>query len=196
MRYLVRERLFSITDDFWVTDEQGDQVFYVDAEIPLATARPWSSRRPAGRKLATIKHKLLTFTDAMEIEDDGGVMATVHKAVFSPLHHRANIDLAGGAGRLEAVGNLDRQDFEIRSAAGPSRGSLEPGPGPRHLRRGRRARPGRRAMICVAVCLDRIRAEGKTPPLGLRDLRVGQRELAAQVAQHRVVRGRARPAPR
>jgi uncharacterized protein YxjI len=33
MRYLVRERLFSITDDFWVTDEQGDRVFFVDAKI-------------------------------------------------------------------------------------------------------------------------------------------------------------------
>jgi uncharacterized protein YxjI len=27
MRYLVRERVFSIGDDFWITDEQGNRVF-------------------------------------------------------------------------------------------------------------------------------------------------------------------------
>ena len=32
MRYLVRERLFTITDDFWVTDERGDKVFLVDGK--------------------------------------------------------------------------------------------------------------------------------------------------------------------
>jgi uncharacterized protein YxjI len=32
MRYLVRERIFSITDDFWVTDEQGSDVFGVDGK--------------------------------------------------------------------------------------------------------------------------------------------------------------------
>jgi uncharacterized protein YxjI len=68
----------------------------------------------AGRKLASVKHKLLTFTDAINIEHDGAVVATVHRAVFSPLHHRAHIDLHGGGARLEAVGNIIDKDFEIR----------------------------------------------------------------------------------
>ncbi len=158
MRYLVRERLFSITDDFWVTDEQGDQVFYVDAKI-LSLRHALELKDASGRKLATIKHKLLTFTDAMEIEDDGGVVATVHKAVFSPLHHRANIDLAGG-GRLEAVGNIIDKDFEIRDGGQPVA---------RISRAWFRIRdtygvdvaPGQddALIICVAVCLDRIHAE-------------------------------------
>jgi uncharacterized protein YxjI len=45
MRYLVRERLFSITDDFWVTDEQGDKVFFIDAKI-LSLRHASSSRTP------------------------------------------------------------------------------------------------------------------------------------------------------
>ena len=67
----------------------------------------------SGATLATIRKKFLTFTDAMEIEHDGAVVATVHKAVISPLHHRAIIDIAG-RGRLEAVGNIIDKDFEIR----------------------------------------------------------------------------------
>src|SRR5487761_934320 len=103
MRYLVRERLFSIKDDFWVTDEQGNRVFFVNAKV-LSLHHTLALEDASGGKLASIKHKLLTFTDAMEIEHDGAVVATVHKAVFSPLHHRAIIDLRNGGGRLEAVG--------------------------------------------------------------------------------------------
>ena len=158
MRYLVRERLFSITDDFWVTDEQGDKVFFVDAKI-LSLRHALELKDASGRKVATIKHQLLTFTDAMDIEDDNGVVATVHKAVFSPLHHRANIDLAGG-GRLEAVGNIIDKDFEVtdgdRVLARVSRAwfrlrdtyGVDVSPDANDV-----------LMICIAICLDRIHAE-------------------------------------
>jgi uncharacterized protein YxjI len=95
----------------------------------------------------------------MEVERDGSVIATVHKAVFSPLHHRAIIDLPG-AGRLEAVGNIIDKDFEIRD-------------GHRVVGRVSRAwfrvrdtygvdvAPGEddALMICIAVCLDLIHHE-------------------------------------
>jgi uncharacterized protein YxjI len=158
MRYLVRERLFAIKDDFWITDEQGDKVFFVDAKI-LSLRHALELKDASGRKLATIKHKLVTFTDVMEIEGDGGVVATVHKAVFSPLHHRANIDIAGGE-RLEAVGNIVDKDFEIRAGGQPIA---------RVSRAWFRIRdtygvdvaPGQddALIICIAVCLDRIHAE-------------------------------------
>jgi len=158
MRYLVRERLFSITDDFWVTDEQGNKVFLVDGKA-LRLRETFELKDASGAILATIHKRLLTFTDAMEIEHDGAVVATVHKAVFSPLHHRANIDLAGG-GRLEAVGNIIDKDFEIRDGGQPVA---------RISRAWFRIRdtygvdvaPGQddALMICVAVCLDRIHAE-------------------------------------
>ncbi|HLI40070.1 MAG TPA: LURP-one-related family protein [Streptosporangiaceae bacterium] len=158
MRYLVRERLFSIKDDFWVTDADGNRAFFVDAKI-LSLHRALEFKDASGRPLATIKHRLLTFTDAMEIEHDGAVVATVHKAVFSPLHHRAHVDLAGG-GRLEAVGDIIDKEFEVRD-------------GDRVLalisRKWFRIRdtygvdvaPGENdaLMIAIAVCLDRIHAE-------------------------------------
>ena len=90
MRYLVRERIFSITDDFWVTDEQGDKVFLVDGKA-LRLRETFELKDASGRTLATIHKKLLSFTDALEIEHDGAVVAKVHKAVISPLHHRSVI---------------------------------------------------------------------------------------------------------
>ena len=156
MRYLVRERLFSIKDDFWVTDEHGNRAFYVNAKV-LSLHHTLVLEDASGRKLASVKHKLLTFTDAMEVEHDGAVVATVHKAVFSPLHHRAIIDLHDGGGRLEAVGDIIDKEFEVRD-------------GHRVLARisrkwfrvrdtyGVDVAPGENdaLMICVAVCLDRI----------------------------------------
>jgi uncharacterized protein YxjI len=155
MRYLVRERLFAIKDDFWITDEQGDKVFFVDAKI-LSLHHALELKDASGRKLATIKQKLVTFTDAMEIEGDGGVVATVHKAVISPLHHRSFIDIPGG-GRLEAVGNIIDKDFEIRDGgqvvAQISRSwfrvrdtyGVDVAPGENDA-----------LIICIAICLDRI----------------------------------------
>src|SRR5579859_596150 len=103
MRYLVRERLFDIKDDFWVTDEHGRRAFYVNARF-LSLHHTLVLEDAAGNKLASIEHRLLTLTDKMAIKHDGRVAATVHRAVFSPLHHKAYIDLHGGD-RLEAVGN-------------------------------------------------------------------------------------------
>jgi uncharacterized protein YxjI len=31
-RYLVREKMFSIGDDFWITDQGGNRVFLVDGK--------------------------------------------------------------------------------------------------------------------------------------------------------------------
>src|SRR5699024_331708 len=90
MRYLVRERLFSIGDDSWVTDERGDKVFLVDGKA-LRLREPFEPRDASGAALATIRKKVVALTDTLEIEHDGAVAATVRKALFSPLHHRANI---------------------------------------------------------------------------------------------------------
>lgn len=155
MRYLVRERLFSIKDDFWVTDQHGNKVFLVDGKA-LHIRETFELKDASGHKLATIHKRFLTFTDAMEIEHDGSVAATVHKAVFSPLHHRSIIDVRDG-GRLEAVGNIFDKEFEIRDGhrvvAQVSRSWFR-------IRDtyGVDIAPGENEplMICVAVCLDRI----------------------------------------
>ena len=158
MRYLVRERLFDIKDDFWVTDERGNGVFNVNAKF-ISLHHTLVLEDASGQRLATIKHRLLTFTDAIDIEHDGAVVATVHRAVFSPLHHRAHIDLHDG-GRLEAVGNIIDKNFEIRDghqvAARISRKWFRV-----RDTYGVEVEPGQNdaLMIAVAVCLDRIHQE-------------------------------------
>jgi uncharacterized protein YxjI len=155
MRYLVRERLFSIGDDFWVTDEQGDRVFLVDGHA-LRLRERFELKDAAGAVVATVKKKLIALRDTMEIEHDGAVVATVHKALISPLRHRSVIDLADGS-QLEAVGNIVDKEFDI----------LAVGQAVAHISRswfrvrdtyGVDVAPGQNdaLILAIAVCLDRI----------------------------------------
>jgi uncharacterized protein YxjI len=155
MRYLVREKLFSIGDDFWITDEQGNKVYLVDGKA-LRLRETFELKDSSGAVVATIRKRLLSLRDSMEIERDGAVIATVKKAIISPIHHRSVIELADG-GELEAVGNILDKEFEIRSG----------GMVLAHISRswfrmrdtyGLDVAPGQddALLIAIAVCLDRI----------------------------------------
>jgi uncharacterized protein YxjI len=155
MRYSVREKIFSIGDDFWVTDEQGNQVYLVDGKA-LRLRETFELKDRSGSVVATVCKKLLAIRDSMNIERDGTVIATVKKALISPLHHRSVVELSGG-GELEAVGNILDKEFEIRSGgavlAQISRSWFR-------LRDtyGVDVAPGQddALMLAIAVCLDRI----------------------------------------
>jgi uncharacterized protein YxjI len=97
------EKIFSIGDDFWVTDEQGNEAFLVDGKA-LRPRETFELKDPSGAVVATVRKRLLALRDSMDIERDAAVIATVKKAIISPLHHRSAVDLPGG-GELEAVGN-------------------------------------------------------------------------------------------
>jgi uncharacterized protein YxjI len=121
MRYQVREKIFSIGDDFWVTDEQGNEVFLVDGKA-LRLKETFELKDRSGAVVATVRKRLLALRDSMDIERDGTVIATVKKALISPLHHRSVVELPGGE-ELEAVGNILDKEFEIRSRGSPAHGS-------------------------------------------------------------------------
>ena len=155
MRYLVREKVFSIGDDFWVTDEQGNEAFLVDGKA-LRLRQTFELKDRSGAVVATVRKRLLAVRDSMDIERGGTVIATVKKAVFSPLHHRSVVELPGG-GELEAVGNITDKEFEIRSGgavlAQVSRAWFR-----MRDTYGVDVAPGQddALMLAVAVCLDRI----------------------------------------
>jgi uncharacterized protein YxjI len=155
MRYLVREKVFSIGDDFWVTDEQGADAFLVDGKA-LRLRQTFELKDRSGTIVATVRKKLLALRESMEIERDGAVIATVKKALISPLHHRFVVEIPGG-GEWEAVGNLVDKEFEIRSGgavlARVSRSWFRV-----RDTYGVDVAPGQddALVLSVAVCLDRI----------------------------------------
>jgi uncharacterized protein YxjI len=160
MRYLVQERLFSFTKDFWIEDQDGNRVFFVDGKA-LSLRETFELRDATGNLLTRIRKKLFAMRDTMDIEDGGGVIATVRPAFFSPLKHRYEIDLADG-GRLEAIGNFRDKDWELtdggRVAGRVSRQwfrirdtyGVEVAPGENDA-----------LIISIAVCIDRIHEDEK-----------------------------------
>src|SRR5215467_8363343 len=91
----MREKMFSIGDDYWIETEGGDKAFKVDGKA-LRMRKTFRLEGPDGKELYTIQEKKLSIRDKMEIERDGHTIATIKKALVSPLRDRYSIEVEGG----------------------------------------------------------------------------------------------------
>jgi uncharacterized protein YxjI len=110
-RFRMREKLFSIGDDFWIEDEHGSRAYRVDGKA--ARLRETILLKDVeGREVAKIQERKLSVRDKMAIERDGDTIATVHKALVG-LRDRFAIDVEGGED-LKAHGNIVDHEYEIK----------------------------------------------------------------------------------
>jgi uncharacterized protein YxjI len=158
MRYAVREKLFSIGDDYWITDERGDKAFLVDGKV-LRLRQTLEIQDPGGRVLVTVRKKLIAMHESMEIEEDGALAATVRKALVSPLRHRFTVELADGS-QLDVTGSVLDKDFEI-TAGGEVLARISRAWFRIRDTYGVEVAPGQDEvlLLAVAVALDRIRRD-------------------------------------
>jgi uncharacterized protein YxjI len=110
-RYQMREKMFAIGDDFWVETGGGERAFKVNGKA-LRVRDTLVLESPAGEELYTIQEKKLSVRDKMEIERDGRTVATVKKALVSPLRDRFSIGVEGGED-MEAKGNIVDHEYTI-----------------------------------------------------------------------------------
>ena len=109
-RYTLREKLFSIGDDFWIENDGGERIFKVNGKaLRLRETLVIESR--SGEELLKIQEKTLSVRDKMEIERDGHTVATVKKALIG-IRDRYSIDVADGED-MSAKGNFVDHEFEI-----------------------------------------------------------------------------------
>jgi uncharacterized protein YxjI len=111
-QYRMREKLFSIGDDYWIETGDGERAFRVDGKA-LRVRDTLVLEDPAGDELFTIQEKKLRVRDTMEIEHAGKMVATVKKALVSPLRDRYSIEVEGGDD-LEVKGNIVDHEFEFK----------------------------------------------------------------------------------
>jgi uncharacterized protein YxjI len=107
----MREKLFSIGDDFWVETDDGRRAFKVDGKA-VRLRKTFILESPSGEELFKIQEKKLHVRDTMEVEHDGHTVATIKKALVTPLRDRFAIDLEG-SGDWSAKGNIVDHEFEI-----------------------------------------------------------------------------------
>ncbi len=111
-RYLLREDLISIGDDFWIENESGQRVYRVDGKV-LRISKTYVFLDMAGNTLCRIKERLLTIKDTMEIENaDGREMAVVRKALISPLRDRWGVNVHNGPD-FDIRGNILDHEYSI-----------------------------------------------------------------------------------
>jgi len=70
MRYVMKQKLLSWGDDFYIRDEQGRDVFFVDGKA-LSFGDKLSFQDLAGHELAFIKQKVFAIGATYEIYRNG-----------------------------------------------------------------------------------------------------------------------------
>ena len=111
-RYTMREKMFAIGDDYWIETESGERALKVNGKA-LRIRDTLVLETPSGEELFTIQEKKLSVRDKMEIERDGRTVATIKKALVSPLRDRFSIEVDGGPD-LEAKGNIVDHEYEFK----------------------------------------------------------------------------------
>jgi uncharacterized protein YxjI len=110
-RYQMREKIFAVGNDFWIETEDGQRAFKVDGKA-LRIRSTFILESPSGEELFKIQEKKLSIRDTMEIERDGETVATIKKALITPLRDRFTIHVEGGE-ELTAKGNIVDHEYEI-----------------------------------------------------------------------------------
>jgi uncharacterized protein YxjI len=111
MKFVVREKMFAIGDDYWIEDEHGNRAFYVDGKV-LRLRDTLELQEPDGAVVAVIHKKLLSLRDAMTVERDGRVLVTVKKKRLALLRDVYRAELASGE-ELEVRGDLFGKEYDI-----------------------------------------------------------------------------------
>ena len=110
-RYQMREKLFAIGDDFWIETEDGERAFKVNGKA-LRVRDTFVLETPSGDELFKVQEKKLSIRDKMTVERDGEKVATIHKALITPLRERFDIDVEDGED-LSAKGNIVDHEYKI-----------------------------------------------------------------------------------
>jgi uncharacterized protein YxjI len=111
-RYTMREKMFSIGDDYWIENDSGERAFKVDGKA-LRVRDTLVLESPSGEELFKIQERKLSVRDKMQIEREGQTVATIKKALVSPLRDRYSIEVEGGPD-LEAKGNVVDHEYEFK----------------------------------------------------------------------------------
>jgi uncharacterized protein YxjI len=110
-RYRMQEKLFAIGDDFWIENEAGQRAFKVNGKV-LRVRDTLVLETPNGEELFSVQSKMLHIRDTMNIEQSGRKVASIKKALVSPLRDRFSIDVEDGED-MEAKGNIVDHEYKI-----------------------------------------------------------------------------------
>ncbi|MEI5524708.1 LURP-one-related family protein [Streptomyces brasiliscabiei] len=111
MRFLVRDRLLGIGDDYWIEDEHGRKAFLVDGKA-MRLRDTFELKDTRGEVLIDIRRKMFALRDTMVVERGGEPVATVRRKRLSLLRNHYRVALADGT-ELDVSGKILDREFVI-----------------------------------------------------------------------------------
>ena len=114
MRFVLKHKLLSFGDDFYVRDESGNNVYFVDGKA-FSFGDQLSFQDLEGNELAYIKQRVFSWGKTYEITRGGELVAVVKKELFAFFHHRFTVDVPG-PDDLEAEGNFTDHEYVFQRA--------------------------------------------------------------------------------
>ena len=110
-KYRMREKVFAIGDDFWIDTDEDRHAYKVNGKA-LRIRKTFILESPSGDELFKLRERKLAIRDTMELEANGDTVATIKKALVTPLRDRYSIEVANGPD-LEAKGNIVDHEYEF-----------------------------------------------------------------------------------
>jgi uncharacterized protein YxjI len=111
MRYVMRQKLLSLADNFTIKNEQEQDVFLVKGKV-FSFGDKLSFQDLAGTELVFIDQRLLNWSPTYELWKGKELVAVVKRELFSFIHHRFTVDVPG-PNDLEAEGDFLDHEYMI-----------------------------------------------------------------------------------
>ena len=111
MRYVMRQKLLSLADNFTIKNEQEQDVFLVKGKV-FSFGDKLSFQDLAGNELVFIDQRLLNWSPTYELWKGDELLAVIKRELFSFIHHRFTVDVPG-PNDLEAEGDFLDHEYTI-----------------------------------------------------------------------------------
>jgi uncharacterized protein YxjI len=111
MRYVMKQKVFSLGDKFAIRSEAGEEIYFVDGEV-FSLGKKLHFEDAGGNELLFIRQKLLAIGATYELFRGEEHVATIRKEPFTLFHCTFDIHL-DGHGDLEARGELMDYEYTV-----------------------------------------------------------------------------------
>ncbi|QNO15529.1 LURP-one-related family protein [Alkalicella caledoniensis] len=111
MRYIMKQKLFSIKDKFTIQDETENTAYLIEGTL-FTLGNRLSFQNKYGEELLNIKQKVLSFITTYEILKDEQVYAIVKKEPFTLFRSKFTIEVYNGD-YIEVQGNFIDHEYQF-----------------------------------------------------------------------------------
>ncbi|RPI84437.1 MAG: hypothetical protein EHM41_13400 [Chloroflexi bacterium] len=111
-RYIMRQRIFALGQDFNINNAAGQAVYKIDGKVRIIK-ESLKFRDMQGNLLYKLDEKVLRIRESFNIlKPNGQVAARVHNAIIDPLRERFTIEIPGGVNMM-TMGKVIWAQYDI-----------------------------------------------------------------------------------